>query len=186
MTVKRHWGCGGSWALCGDFRGRVCFYGRPDCPPVVIPAQAGIQGGLRGCQFLSACARLTECHPSMPCPLCGHGLYQALDSGLRRNDGGGDSGLCRAASGILGGLFQTRLYHLGGLFPTPLYHLHPCRRACAGMTVFCVLPCLLFPCYFPKSASSSFMDRKSCMRREGMDAHSRPAQAGIQEGGGGM
>ena len=23
---------------------------------------------------------------------------------------------------------------LGGLFPTPLYHLHPCRRACAGMT----------------------------------------------------
>ena len=33
---------------------------------------------------------------------------------------------------------------------------------------------------------SSFMDRKSCMRREGMDARSRPAKAGIQEGGGGM
>ena len=30
--------------------------------------------------------------------------------------------------------FQTPLYHLGGLFPTLLYHLHPCRRACAGMT----------------------------------------------------
>ena len=31
----------------------------------------------------------------------------------------------------------------------------------------------------PVGERSSFMDRKSCMRREGKDARSRPAQAGI-------
>ena len=44
--------------------------------------------------------------------LSGNGLSKPLDSGLRRNDGGGDSGFWRAATGVLGGLFQTRLYRL--------------------------------------------------------------------------
>ena len=96
--------------------------------PVVIPAKAGIHAyrdvggraasgtsrrgrraeGLRDCRFLSARARLTEYHPSMPFPLCGNGSCQPLDAlafvpdatlsptscrrasmqaGLRRNDG---------------------------------------------------------------------------------------------------
>ena len=74
--------------------------------------------------------------------------------------------------------FQTRLYHLGRLFPTRLYHLHPCRRA--SMQVYIAVgvdssfrwnddeaidadwqPYSLNPC------PPSFMDRKSCMRREG-------------------
>ena len=38
------------------------------------------------------------------------------------------------AGAFLGGLFPTPLYRLGRLFQTRLYHLHPCRRACAGMT----------------------------------------------------
>ena len=90
--------------------------------------------------------------------------------------------------------FQTRLYHLSGrsrrrstaYIPVGV---HPCRRACAGMTaraevrnlsgiakrlsgwqLACFLLVVIPVCLHRQALEStppSFMDRKSCMRREG-------------------
>ena len=105
-----------------------------------LESRRGGRGGVKEWQTLP------DAHVRLSCllsfPLCGNGLFQPLDSGVRRNDGRVDSGLRRAATGILGGLFPTPLYRLrpvgvpsrriqdflGGSFPTPLYHLHLCRR----------------------------------------------------------
>ena len=61
--------------------------------PAVIPAKAGIQEGggavVKGRQVLpDAYIQLSDL---LSCPLCGHVLHKPLDSGLRRNDGGGNN-----------------------------------------------------------------------------------------------
>ena len=77
--------------------------------PAVIPAQAGIhaykdvggraasgtgrRGGRGGILNLSrslpACIKPAEVKSLLSCPLRGHVFHKPLDSGLRRNDGGG-------------------------------------------------------------------------------------------------
>ena len=57
------------------------------------------------------------------------------EAGIQEGAGGMVNGLRRSKDipAMREWIEQTTGF-LGGLFPTPLYHLHPCRRACAGMT----------------------------------------------------
>ena len=81
--------------------------------PRVIPAQAGIQAGdaavARGWRALPDGRVRLSCPWS--CPLCGQGLSKPLDSGLRRNDGGGFR-LSPDGTVVPGCFCQTRLCHL--------------------------------------------------------------------------
>ena len=93
------------------FAGMTTKKARAGChpdSPFVIPAQAGIQWF----------------RPDIPaCLQAGmtiQGVVIAAQTGKSR------SAYKQPGSALPG--------FLGGLFPTPLYHLHPCRRACAGMT----------------------------------------------------
>ena len=45
MTVRRHWGCGGSWALCGGFRGAVGWPARAGGGAGNNPAPGSFMGG---------------------------------------------------------------------------------------------------------------------------------------------
>ena len=90
-----------------------------------------------------------------------------------------DFGLCETVTGFLGGLFQTPPYHLGRLFQTRLYRLrpvgvHPCRRACAGMTTG-AKRVFRYP-------DSPFAIPDKCLNPASTVI---PAKAGIQEGGAG-
>ena len=95
--------------------------------PAVIPAKAGIQETQPGESMTNGFYRRRIAWPAWwSFPQSGNGVFQPLDSGLRRNDDGVDSGLHRVASAARSRPACSR--------QALLYHLHPCRRAFAGMT----------------------------------------------------
>ena len=145
--------------------------GRPNQHPRCHSSESWNPGGQAeepGSRFLPACARLTQCYPSMSFPLCGNDLSKPLDSsafvpdtalppasmqaGLRRNGGGKGFGLCQTVTVFLSRVFQIM----------------------TGLSVHCHAFCFV-DVFFMSINSLSFQGKHTCHEQAGMRAgHDAP------------